>query len=107
MKKYFYFLLILLCSCNLQQKVLDDYVGKTKSEFILNEGPPEQVLSDGSDGQILVYSYVVPPMYIDATMHTQTVYKYVFVYVHPDGKIYHWLKKSSIVPPEQIEVYLR
>lgn len=92
-------LALLLVACVSQQKIMDSWIGSTKQQLIGAWGPPERTASDGGTGEILIYSSSFFQPNINATE-----YVYRMMYVDRDGKIYHWLTRNGIVPPEQINL---
>ena len=99
-------LLTLVLSCRTTKNTLDPWLGSTKKELILSWGPPIRTDSDGGTGEILVYAEQgdypgagsIPP---------HTFWEYKYMYVDSTGKIYHWLRKATRVPPTQAEVIIR
>lgn len=90
-------------SCDGPSKVMDSWKGHTKSELYQKWGPPNQVTSDGADGEILIYtSYInlgqtAGTVYnngsggINYTAPQQNGYNRTrMFYVHPNGIIYSW-----------------
>jgi hypothetical protein len=88
-------LALLLGGCVSQQKLMDSWIGSTKQDLILKWGPPEREVSDGGSGEILVYSR---SFFNPNANLTQYVYR--MMYVDREGKIYHWLTQTGLVPPE-------
>jgi hypothetical protein len=102
MRHIFYILLaLILASCSSEKKMMDSWLGDTKQDLILKWGPPERTASDGGGGEVLVYSNQVYNPYT-----RNTIYQCRMFYVDSDGKIYHWLKQGSLVPPQEMNVNL-
>ena len=80
---------------------MDSWMGSTKQQLILQKGPPERTASDGSDGEVLIYSTQTYNAYYNITQ-----YAYAFFYANKDGVLYHWLVKRGTVPPQQMNVDL-
>ena len=90
------------CASRVNQ-LMDSWVGSHKADLIRSWGPPQQIHSDGAEGEILVYGgyvnlgqtpgkvtydYLGNPQY---TAPTQQGYqKTRMFYVNKDGLIYHW-----------------
>lgn len=98
--------LVFFTSCMSAKKVnsqMDSWLGSTKQELIMQWGPPAKTVSDGSEGEILIYAaqgYV--PL---STGQTVNYWMYKMMYVR-DGKIYHWLWRKLPNPPENVNVNL-
>jgi hypothetical protein len=86
-------------SCVSQRKMMDSWVNHPKTELIEKWGPPARTASNGSNGEILIYSHTY---YIYGT----ATYRYNMFYTTADGNIYHWLVQSGQVPPQQMDVNL-
>ena len=93
-------------SCTSTRKALDPWLGATKHELILNWGPPIRTTSDGGSGEVLVYAaqgeFASTP-----GNRPRTFWNYTYMYVDTTGKIYHWLRKTSQVPPTEVGVIIR
>ena len=50
------FLCLGLMGCASINKAMDSWMGHDKNELITSWGAPQQVLSDGNDGQIFIYA---------------------------------------------------
>src|SRR5258708_40313966 len=88
---------LLLSSCVNQRKVLDSWVDKEEYQLIEKWGPPVRRASNGSNGEILIYSQ---QFYSNGT----TYYKYTMFYEYANGIIYHWLVQIGTVPPQRINI---
>ena len=99
-------LLTLVLSCTSTRKALDPWLGATKKELILNWGPPIRTTSDGGTGEILVYAEQGDQP-ATATSRAYAFWSYTYMYVDTTGKIYHWLRKASRVPPTDVGVIIR
>ena len=99
-------LLTLFLSCTSTRKALDPWLGATKKELILNWGPPIRTTSDGGTGEILVYAEQGDQA-ATPTSRAYSFWSYTYMYVDSTGKIYHWLRKATRVPPTQGEVIYR
>jgi len=88
--------LVLFTSC-VPTKKMNGWVGKEEYQLIEQWGPPERKASNGSNGEILIYS---KQFYYYGT----TYYKYYMFYEYANGVIYHWLIQSGSVPPQRLDV---
>lgn len=84
--------------------VLNKWIGMHKSDLILAIGPPLYVMSDGNNGEILIYESLhsvsqVPgkagyngltkQLYYTAPIQIQNK-EIIQIYTNPDGVIYYW-----------------
>jgi hypothetical protein len=82
---------------------MESWMGHQESELILSWGPPQQRVSDGADGTVLIYSSyvqtgsrpgeIIPTYSGGATYTAPQTYGYQrtrMFYVHADGTIYSW-----------------
>ena len=88
--------------CTSVRKTMDSWKGHHKSELIRSWGPPSQVVSDGNNGEILIYrsgySYQTPGAaysngYGSLTYTSPTVRNVVSekqFYIDERGYIYYW-----------------
>ena len=93
-------LILFLSSCHLQEKIqasMDSWIGHTKQEVIMSWGPPARSCSDGANGEIIIYS---KPILISGVYY----YYNTLFYINKESKVYHWLKKTETVPPEQLDI---
>ena len=99
-------LLSLFLSCTSTRKALDPWLGATKKELIMSWGPPIRTTSDGGTGEVLVY---VAQGEFAATPGNRPdkFWNYTYMYVDTTGRIYHWLRKASRVPPTDVGVIFR
>ncbi|MBS4066571.1 MAG: hypothetical protein KGZ74_18560 [Chitinophagaceae bacterium] len=88
----------LFVSCTSEKKIMDSWLGSHKSELIEQNGPPDRVASNGSGGEVLVYSH---QFYFNG----QVFYRHKFYYCDSGGKIYRWITKGGQVPPTQLVIY--
>jgi len=110
LKKILLFFLILLCfifftNCTAHiNKAMNSWLDHHKSELIASWGPPNQISSDGKDGEILIYYYnrnlgQTPGLitnnpygsgiqYTAPQQNTYTASR--MFYVNSEGKIYYW-----------------
>lgn len=112
---------IIVNGCTSTKKVMDSYLGRTKSNLILNWGPPTNVANDGQGGEIYIYarkihyqgsSGITTPTYGGGTYTSSptpgnTFWNYKMFYVNSNGIIYHWKVNSYQIPPNEIILYLR
>jgi hypothetical protein len=98
-------LLTLVLSCRTTKSILDPWLGSTKKELILNWGPPIRTTSDGGTGEILVYAEQGDQA-ATPTSRAYSFWSYTYMYVDSTGKIYHWLRKATRVPPIQGETII-
>ena len=108
MKLVFSFLLALITitGCNSTKKLeqnLNSWLGHSKQELILKWGPPNQTTSDGSNGEILVYTRHV---YYVLNNNPVDYWEYRMMYADAGGKIYHWLFRRNPNPPNRVDVRL-
>ena len=96
----------LVLSCTSTRKALDPWLGATKQELILNWGPPIRTTSDGGSGEILVYAEQGDQP-SSGNVRAYTYWDYKYMYVDSTGRIYHWLRKASRVPPAEVGVIIR
>lgn len=97
---------LLFSSCMSAKKVnsqMDSWIGSSKQELYMQWGPPSKTVSDGKDGEILIYAMqgFVPL----STGQTVNYWLYKMMYVRND-KIYHWLWRKLPDPPERVNVNL-
>ena len=109
MKKYysiaiFYLVAFMMTSCYPTQTVatLERWKGSSKSELYGNWGPPDRVTSDGSDGEIAIYSSsrtsytsgMSVPVDGGVTLYSSpqpiTTSKQYMFYINSRGTIYKW-----------------
>jgi hypothetical protein len=82
---------------------MDPWIGHTEQELILSWGPPQQRVSDGSDGTVLIYSSYVTtgtaPGELIPTSSGGAIYtppqtyghqRVRMFYIRADGTIYSW-----------------
>lgn len=91
-------LALLLLSCS-TTKNLDNWLGHTKQELVLNWGPPSQTDSDGNGGEILTYSNVYKSPFTGDYFD-----KIRLMYVDASAKVYAWRQYQRKVNPTQIIV---
>lgn len=82
--------------------MMDTWKGSSKQRLIMKWGPPAKTVSDGLDGEVLIYVQTRYNPY-----NRYTVYDYKMMYAHADGQIYYWRTNSSATPPQQIDVYIK
>ena len=91
-------------SCSSTQKTMDSWLGKSKPQLIRSWGTPDIIISDGGDGEVLIYpSHIYMPLYYPGGKFNY--YDYKMFYVRPDGTLYHWTTKTENIPPHQIEFH--
>lgn len=91
---------------------MNSWLGSTKQQLIMSWGPPARTASDGGTGEILVYArqvYIPPRTIYDgyggsSTTQAQTYWRYKYMYVDSNGKIYYWMTQRQQVPPTQIDL---
>lgn len=79
-------------ACTTERQIMDSWLGSTKHELILQQGLPDQSGSDGSDGEVLVYSS-------SYFYGTNVWYKNRVFYLNSAGKVYRWMVKNTPQPP--------
>jgi hypothetical protein len=120
MRRIVILLLLLTISCDPShaqsrkkiKKVMDSWLGDTKQALYLSWGPPAVVTSDGSKGEILIYSQRV---YNDNTYNfggnpvrfKQDYYINRMMYVNAEGIVYSWRYDTTPNPPQQVDINLR
>ena len=87
----FLFVIVSLSGCISTQKIMNSWIGRSRSDLILDWGPPTSgYASDGKGGEILLYNYgnniYVP---VNGIIVQSTVSRYSHVYCDSNGKIYH------------------
>jgi hypothetical protein len=99
-------LLTLVLSCRTTKNTLDPWLGATKHELIMSWGPPIRTASDGGTGEVLVYAEQGEHPTTGA-MSGYEYWDYKYMYIDSTGKIYHWLRKASRVPPTDVDIIIR
>ena len=84
----------------------DEWVGRSHAEIVREFGAPTREVSDGADGQILVYEIFYTTHSTDEFMgdFTTTVEEhrdYKEFYLDPDGTCYH-VRSNEIVPQGRV-----
>lgn len=95
----------LLSGCISSKKIaeqLHSWMGSNKTELIQQWGPPNQIVSDGSDGEILIYSQRIYAQL--STGATIDYYLYKMMFSNKEGKLYHWYWRKDPNPPERVDV---
>lgn len=107
-------LVIVLCSllfsCVNIKEIMDSWLNHSKQELILTFGPPAKIVSDGNNGEIYIYAqqYFNQGLYTGNEWVGQYYYwQYTLFYIRPDGKIYHWLRKTERIPPAQYDINMK
>jgi len=72
---------------------MDKCKGITKQSFLLQNGPPTSVSTDGNEGEILLYEEL-KRAYTDNFGYITVVHKTMF-YVNSAGIIYNWNYKKE------------
>ena len=99
-------IIILLGSCGVVNKSMNEWMGHHKSELYQAWGPPSRITEDGNGGEILIdeyysqgnqtpgkiYSYGNQIYYTNPQSNTYS-YTRMF-YVNSEGIIYHWWWKG-------------
>ncbi|MDP3113256.1 MAG: hypothetical protein Q8M98_00640 [Candidatus Cloacimonadaceae bacterium] len=82
-----FFLLVLLAStgCASVNKTMNSWVGSHQSQLIQSWGPPNQVVSDGAGGSVLIYSSYVN---LGQTPGTINQWGYTTTYTAPQSRGY-------------------
>lgn len=78
---------------------MDSWINKEQYQLIEKWGPPARKASNGSNGEILIYSF-------EYYIYGQLYYKYKMFYCYQNGIIYHWLIQNGRIPPQQMDVNL-
>lgn len=107
MKKILLLTVILMgLSCSSTQNSSENWVGKTKQNFIKNWGPAIRTLDDEKSGEILIYADQVYAnnnnRHSNSELSDSNYWNYTFVYVNKEGKIASLRKEKQVFPPQQI-----
>lgn len=98
MKRVIY-LVLLLASCAAPSRVVyEAELGKTRQEIILKHGPADRVESDGGQGEVLVYEWVVQRNVnssADRTGSFRELRRYRHYFIGEDGRVYLVRWKTS------------
>ncbi len=78
---------------------MNTWIDKEEYQLIEKWGPPARKASNGSTGEILIYS---SQFLLYGTMY----YKYTMFYCYENGVIYHWLIQNGTVPPQRLDINL-
>lgn len=76
---------ILVFGCASVSKTMDSWVGSHQSQLIQSWGPPNQVVSDGAGGSVLIYSSYVN---LGQTPGTINQWGYTTTYTAPQNRGY-------------------
>ena len=80
---------------------MDSWLGSYKVHLIEKWGPPARVTSNGSTGEVLIYS---EQSYNPFTHNS--FYYYTMFYADASGRIYRWMTQQGMIPPQQLNVDL-
>jgi len=103
MKIYFahvIFAILILSGCVNQRKAIQSWMGHDKKELYLADGPPTKIVSDGGDGEILIWQSVHYNYYPSM----QQYYIFKMWYANSAGKLYYYREEHSPAPVEQVDL---
>jgi hypothetical protein len=106
----FLILLLITLSCQSTKTIMDSWLGSSKQNLIMTWGPPEKVIENSPNGTILVYVnrvYTEPILISGAYVGGENYWRYKYMYVDNNGKIYHWRIDKQQIAPEQIDLNIR
>lgn len=99
-------LLLLFCICTLaivscgpskkvfdakEDALLNQWLKQPKSQLLKQWGLPDSVMSDGRNGEILIYKEDVSIASVMSNRYTGLQYSFrKEMYINPDSLIYHW-----------------
>jgi hypothetical protein len=69
------------------KKSMDSWLGSSKQALILEWGAPDRITTDGSTGEVLVYTKTASA---HNAYYSVTQYATYMFYVHAAGDIYFW-----------------
>lgn len=81
---------------------LQTWIGNSKQNLIMQWGPPTSTSSDGAGGDVLMYATRVYRQLPNGS--TLDSWHYRIMYANADGRLYHWIYRSSPNPPERVDV---
>lgn len=98
MKKLICLVLVLIMyGCMSPREAMDTWVGHSSQEIIETWGPPNKIVIDDKGGEIMVYAVPRVGPY-------NNYWQYRFMFLDKDHKIYHWVMRSDVIPPEQLKI---
>lgn len=95
-------IVLLLFSCTSQREIMDSYLGTSRRNVILNFGPPDNVYTDKSVGEILIYGQQ-KSYYNQYNGQTMVWWDYQMFYIQND-KVYSWRTSRETVAPQQLNM---
>lgn len=78
------------CSSLTPSATMQSYMGHTAQEVILKWGPPARTITDGADGQVLVFEYWVPRSFVPYVGWIGGYTATRSFYVNGQGIVYNW-----------------
>ncbi|MCR4030547.1 MULTISPECIES: hypothetical protein [Flavobacterium] len=98
-------LAVLQTSCSNTNKTNDKWLGETKQKLIKTWGPPVRVLHDDQNNEILLYADQVftKDHNEDAGIAGPSFWKYDYVYINKEGKIYLLQNEKQKFPPQSVD----
>ena len=98
-------LAVLQTSCSNTNKTNDKWLGETKQKLIKTWGPPVRVLHDDENNEILLYADQVftKDHNEDAGIAGPSFWKYDYVYINKEGKIYLLQNEKQKFPPQSVD----
>lgn len=105
MKKTFLLIaiLILQSSCSNASKAHDKWIGESKQKLIKSWGSPIRIIHDDQDNEIFVYADQVFTDNNDSGIAGAYYWKYNYMYVNKEGKIYSWRNENQKFPPQEVD----
>lgn len=91
--------LSVLSSCSSQRKIYDSWIGDNKVHLIELWGPPARVASNGSTGEILIFSEKRYNPYTGDSFYSNSMF-----YADANGRIYRWMVQQGMIPPQQLNL---
>jgi hypothetical protein len=107
---------VVLSGCDTDSTHMDAWMGKNKSDLILAWGAPDRVMSDGKDGEVLIYERMVKRGFTSANAQVHTYgtstygtgsavtttaegKRYRMFWADKNGVLYHWKGRGAMRNP--------
>lgn len=92
-------------SCSNSNKTNEKWLGETKQKLLKSWGPPVRILHDDQDNEILLYADQVftKDHKDDSGIAGPSYWKYDYMYVNKEGKIYLWHNEKQKFPPQSVD----
>lgn len=90
-------------SCSNTSKNYDKWIGESKQKLIKEWGFPFRIFQDNYGNEIFLYADQVFIDDNDSGMAGPSYWKYNYMYVNKEGKIFSWRDEKQKFPPQGIE----